>query len=616
MLLAALLVAAAPLSDRVVSYRIEAVLDPAAHAVHATETLTWRNRSREAVGDLYLHAYLNAFRDGKSSLLRFRRGGMPADAAGGLDLRALRSGETDLLPALAFVQPDDGNADDATLARAKLPAPVPPGGAVEVRVEFTARLPRVEHAERAGWRGDFHMFGQWHPKPAVLLPGGRFAAHQYLPRAEFFADFAEYDVSITAPARYVIAAPGRAERRRNADGTVTQRFVAEDVHDFAFAAWPGFETFTDRFAEGALPAVEVRYFVPPERLRQRHRYVRAVTKALLQLGSELAPYPWPTLTVVDTPYGAEDAGGMEYPSMIVLAGRLLDPGGRELYVTAAHEMAHQWFHGMIASDEAEEPWLDEGMATLWMGRVLRAAGERVTMNPSARSLPLPAPMAPQEFFALLRARGFAGPALDPIAQPAWRYTGLGSYGSAVYDRAALALMMLEREVGPAAAKRLWKEYVRRFAFRHPRAADFRAVAEEVSGKKLDAFFRTFFEGAGALDYAVDELRSQRLESGEHRSVVRVRRVGDLRRPVTVVVEFEDGTALRESWDGEGAYRRFEYVRASPVARAELYGGDPPELERNTLNDGRRAQRRNGGALRLGSVAWLIAQLVLSLVGGL
>jgi hypothetical protein len=166
------------LSDRVVSYQIEAKLDPDKHTVDGRQKLTWRNRSDRPVQSVYLHLYLNAFEGEGSTFMTERRQGFAFRSAvdvedddwGYTELRKVQQGGQ-AVP-WRFVQPDGGPATDHTVVRLDLPQAVGPGASTTLDIDFFDQLPRV--LARTGYFGSFHLVGQWFPKIAVLeLPGER-----------------------------------------------------------------------------------------------------------------------------------------------------------------------------------------------------------------------------------------------------------------------------------------------------------------------------------------------------------------------------------------------------------------------------------------------------------
>ena len=203
--------ARASLSHQVVRYDIQARLVPETKTVQGREVLSWLNDSDVPVSELRFHLYLNAFKNNRSTFMKESGGshrGFKLDGEnwGSIDVTRIRIKDAaDLTPTLEFVQPDDRNPDDQTVARVSLPTAVKPQESVALVIEFAAKLPRV--FARSGFSGDFFMVGQWFPKIGVWSKG-QWNCHQYHASSEFFADFGVYDVSLTVPRDAVVGGTG------------------------------------------------------------------------------------------------------------------------------------------------------------------------------------------------------------------------------------------------------------------------------------------------------------------------------------------------------------------------------------------------------------------------
>src|SRR4029453_16635761 len=222
----------------------------------------------------------------------------------------------DLLPSLKYIAPDDGNAQDRTVAEVLLPRPVGPGETISVAIDFLSRLPKI--SVRTGYRDDFFFVVQWFPKIGVFEENG-WNCHQYHATSEFFADFGNYDVSIDVPARYrgkVGATGRRVETRETSSGRILYRFQQDGVHDFAWTADPNFVVLEDIFREPGVGDAKLILLLQAEHGSQAERHFRAAKAALSGYGRILGSYPYPTLTIVDPPWNARGAGGMEYPTLI------------------------------------------------------------------------------------------------------------------------------------------------------------------------------------------------------------------------------------------------------------------------------------------------------------
>jgi hypothetical protein len=630
----------APLSDRVVSYEIDAQLDPGRQTLTGTESLVWRNTSAEPQGTLWFHLYWNAFKNNRSSFYRDARllgGARDLDATepdfpkrapdewGYTDLKALAvHGGEDLLPSLRYQHPDDDNADDRTVFTVTLGHPVPPGGSVSLDIRWEARVPKL--VERAGRQGNFYLMGQWFPKVGVLeVPPVRgvktptWNCHQYHADTEFYADFGSFDVKMTVPRAMKVGATGvRTERTEGSEGTVSYRYHQDDVHDFAWTAWEGFDESEDVFSENGLPEVKITYLLDPKRRASDAQARQAIHASLLHYGQWWTPWPYSHLTLVDPPVEAIAASGMEYPTFITIDTRADPAKGKDylMWQTIAHEFGHNYWYGLVASNEFEEAWLDEGINTYGTAKLCLAEGVSLNLQDL-----VPRPL--RWFFTGM-------PSMDdhdliatahrvrwssPVILPGWKYRTLSDYSGNSYSRTAANLFALESELGPETMQKVMRTYAERWKFKHPRSEDFFAVAQEVSGRDLSWFWDEFFHGTGGVDYVVDTLecvprpasRVGIFDSDRGRETlpapgaapediqdcaVEVSRVGEVRLPLTVDVTFEDGETRQETWDGKGRWMRWTYERSGKggsLKQVQIRATGALELDATPANDSRTSQ---------------------------
>lgn len=547
----------------VASYQIQVRLEPAAKRLLGSERVTFLNDTSRPVQELYLHLYPNAFSGPNTTFMRESpsaarqaagRQAATENAWGEMVVSALRlSSGWDLLPQSTV---------DETIMRVPLPEPLGSGQSLQLEAEFTVKLPWL--IARMGYQGDTFTIAQWFPKLAALTERG-WIAHQYHANSEFFADFGSYEVEITLPERYLVGASGvPVGERANGDGTRSLTFSAPSVHDFAWVASPRF-----REAWGKAGDTDIRLLYPPEHEDRKDRFLGAAVAALESFGRWFGPYPYPRLTVVDVP---EEAGaGMEYPTLVTVSST--DPPIPGLLLeeeVTVHEIGHQWWYGMVASNEFEEAWLDEGFTTYSTRKLMeKLYGKEASMG-NFLGLQVGG-------LAYNRGRYLETARLDPVVQDSWKFYSHASYASNVYSKADLVLGTLEGYLGSETMGEVLRRYFQRYAFRHPTTEDFLGVVQEVSGQGFDRFFQQALFSTAVFDYSVESPEVRR--SGDLiQSTITVRRLGDGILPVEVVTTFEDGQREREVWDGEARWQRYEYSRPAPPIKVEV---DP---ERKLLLD--------------------------------
>jgi hypothetical protein len=626
----------------VADYELEAVLDPVRHTVEGKERLVWRNRSDVPVRSLYIHLYLNAFEGPGSTFARElqRYGGFRTDVKqkqgeyGYIELKKVLQGGTPV--PWEFVHPDGGPETDHTVARLDLPAAVPPGGTATVDFEFHDQLPRV--VARTGWFDTYHLVAQWFPKVGVLelagergADGPRWNCHEFHLHSEFYADFGNYRAAITVPRGYTVGSVGAeiSAPEETKEG-VRHRIAQDDVHDFAFTAW-------DHFApplEGDLedPPVHVKVLAPAEYADSARDALQATLAGIDYFSRTLGRYPYRQVTVVVPPYNALESGGMEYETFFTTIGALGPPLRQAVRFVTVHEFGHGYFMGLLATNEFEEPFLDEGLNEFWDARMLVNDPIQVPAPGLLGRLGLRTPKLSLWDIERSGTRRFQA---DPIAGNSWDRWSNSSYGL-VYSRTTLVFHDLEQRLSEGVLARGFAEYYRRWRFRHPSSADLETALADVAGAQAPLVHRWFQEQVydrAPVDDRVDTVEAaeilpqpgtslqdgKRVERTEEqvkveirerrdafrkahpdakptepgpfpwRSVVQVRRYA-AQVPQTLVLKFDGGATETLQWPEGERWHRFVFERPERIASAQLDPKRDVLLDLDKLDDGRTRER--------------------------
>ncbi|ABZ83037.1 aminopeptidase, m1 family, putative [Heliomicrobium modesticaldum Ice1] len=597
-----------PASAPPLDYRIQCRYFPERTTIVGRVDLTWPFPGAQPLEQLALHLYPNAFRPG-STFRKESSGKHRGYTAGQGDdgemevtrITANYDGESiDVTKSLRYIQPDDNNLNDKTLAAVDLPRPLRPGQRLELAIEFRTRLPRVY--ARSGTAGPFVMAGQWYPKLAAFERYGQrgrtregFNLHQFHANSEFYANFANYDVQITLPKGYTVGATGQETAPPVVqDGLQTVRFGQAWVHDFAWSADPRFRLFTRTVTPQGGRPVEIRLYCQKDHVHTADRQLDAVAAALEGLAA-YGPYPYAVLTVIDPPADAPGAGGMEYPTLIT-GGTPSFPGERsaEPDRLLIHEAAHQYWYGLVASNEFEEAWLDEGLTTYTEGKILERykADTRIPV----RFFGFPLLYSPLRDGCPGLFRAALGPWVpDPIRLDSWKFASEQSYAVSVYNRAALALYSLERLIGEEKMQAILSTYCSRWSFRHPGTEDFLRIVAEKAGDRAAKLFQQWLSTPGALDYAVGSVRMAKGPDGPVWTI-RIDRRGELGAPVEVAVIGKDGQRQQFFWDDGERYKEFTLPGTAPEA-VVVDPGEKLALDINRLNNFWAKEQNNAAALR-------------------
>lgn len=567
-----------PKSPRIANYRISASLDWPRKVLEGRETISWRNAGTVPTDEFPIHLYLNAFKGPQSCFMRESggqlRGDIAAAGAEGAGYCRLKSAQF------------EGKAlgghfgEDETVYWMRLPRAIHPGETILVELAWEARFLKV--FARSGWGGHFLMAGQWFPKVGVYQ-GDRWICHAYHAQTEFFSDFGVYDVELSLPNALLPAHTGTAVPQGAFDakpdparaGNFLWTLHAEDVHDFAWAVMPK-RVWTQRVFE--YRKVQVIYYGLPENADNQERQHAAVKAALKHASDWFFPYPYPTLTVVDVPEEAAGADGMEYPTFVTAGKGRFDPFGQRLRPEqiTVHELGHQYFQGMLASNEVEEPWLDEGLTSWFTHKVMQRTYQSLL---ASRRFQIGTDT--QE-----RIGYFMAPSLDPLTAQGHKTRNEQSYFVMAYAKPTLVLDQLEALLGPPVMEQVMRAYAQEMAFKHPTAQDFRRIAERVAGRNLAGFWRDFVTGTEVLDYRISRVRTrpslkggwtetpQGMVFAEPVSVapgaqgeLTLERRGGLQAPITLWVRLENRNEHRIVWDGQDRWTTYEFD--SPVVAAVL-----------------------------------------------
>jgi Peptidase family M1 domain len=613
-----------PLSQRVVAYNMDAKYDAKAHSLDATETLTYHNLTGQALDTFPFHLYLNAFQPTSTWMREGKREGTrnqdfekwDTKSYGAEEIKSFEVvGQGDFTSQLRYIHPDDDNQDDRTVMQVHLLRPIPPDGYVQFKITFHDQFP--ETLERTGWNRDFVLGGQWFPKVGVWWHGA-WNCHQFHAYTEFFADFGVYDVKLTVPQFEVVGASGvEVSNVNNSDGTKTLAYHGDDIHDFAWTASPHYRVYDDTF-QGSMGPVKLRIMMQSGHWSQAGREARITKQTMERFDKWYGAYPYKTLTVVDPDPGSQ-AFGMEYPTFITGGTTWWEPEGLHANSeeTIEHEFGHQYWYGMVATNEFEDAWMDEGINEYTQVKVMDSI-----FGPTTSVLNLWGITAGERDETRLFYVGMAD--LDPIAKNGWQYANSNSYAGITYGKTAVVLLTLESVIGEDTMRRAMHTYFLRYRFTHPTKEDFLKTIEEVSGEDLRWYFNQAIYGTQVLDDEVMKLTSvpvdwykedmkEKKGQTEYVDNVWIHRKGDFVMPVDVEIKFDNGDKIREHWDGQERWVRYAYQKKAKIESVEVDPDHKINFDRNNFNNSRTGEPSGAAARKLTNYWTCISQFCAQLL---
>ena len=559
-------------------YTIAVSLDTATHTIAGRETIRYTNRSPDTLRYLWLQLDQNLFRDdSRGALLN------PPDAR--FAARGFHGGF--VLDRVESVRPSGRQTvrrilktiEDGTVMRVELDRPLPPRGVTSLEIGYSFQVP--EHgADRMGREqfpeGWLYEIAQWYPRLAVYDDVRGWNTEQYLGQGEFYLEYGDIDFAITVPRGFIVAATGRltnplqvltAQQRErlaralHSDSTVaiiaknevrqattrpagsgatlTWRFSAQNVRDVAWAAAPNFI-----WDASGWNGILMQSFYPPVADSIWRESTRMVRHSIQHYSEKWFQYPYPTAINVNGP-----VGGMEYPMLVFCANRRSREG---LFGVTTHELGHQWFPMIVGSNERLYAWMDEGFNTF-----INIYSTR-TYFPNQAGLRT---RGQAEQWAQFAASGRDEPGITPADRVTPELLG-----QVAYNKPATGLYLLRHAILDSTRfDAAFREYIKRWAFKHPTPADFFRSMEDGVGEDLSYFWRGWFLRTDVVDQAVDSVRTVKDSTGTTYTAIYLASPGGLPMPVDLRLTFADGSVENTRLPVEAWFQgnRFTYVRVFP-----------------------------------------------------
>jgi hypothetical protein len=573
-------------------YDLHATLDTAAKALRGEMTLRYTNHSPDTLRFIWFQTEQNAFKAGSLNSYVF-----PADSRFGA--RNFEGGDVfDRFNEVAGARKTALKLRvEGTVTKVDLSAPLAPGQTTTFDVAWHFNIP--EHgADRMGRDGSLYELAQWYPRVCVYDDLRGWNTEPYLGQGEFYLEYGDFKLSVTVPSGYIVAATGTLEngsevltptelsrlaRAAKSDSTVhittpeelssgsarprttgmlTWHFVAHNVRDAVWAAAPNYlwdaSSWNGHMAYG---------YYRPSAVDTWKDAADMARMSIMEYSERWFPYPYPQISAVEGPIS-----GMEYP---MLAMEDKNPDKYALYNVITHEIGHQWYPMIVGSNERMHMWQDEGFNTF------------INYFSEARRFPEKGTYEQRAKENRDQVVQYMQHNVDEPLEVSPDRINPQLLGENAYVKTAVALALLRNEVlGPQAFDESFREYTRRWAFKHPAPSDFFHTMEDVSGRRLDWFFREWFIENPHFDQAIDTLVQK--SSGTVDSVAVV--YGNHARgvlPIHARFTFSDGTTQNfdypaEVWSTNTTYyiRQYDFT-GKTVTKVDLDPDDRlPDQDRS------------------------------------
>jgi hypothetical protein len=559
-------------------YTIQATLDTVAHSLSGRETIRYSNRSPDTLRYVWLQLDQNIYSENSRGTVLNAPGERFAGAgfSGGYTIskvEAVRRPAGKPAPGANTRTPLTLTVN-STMGRVDLDRPLAPGGSVEIEIAYSFTIP--EHGSDRMGREQYgpawvYEMAQWYPRMAVYDDVRGWNTEQYLGQGEFYLEYGDFDVQLTVPRNFIVVATGTlanplevltaAQRTRlaqaaksdstvaiigrsevgdastrpsGASPTLTWRFTAKNVRDVAWAASGHFIWDASGWS-----GVLIQSAYAPEADPDWQNSTAYARHTIQHYSEKWFRYPYPVATNVAGP-----VNGMEYPMIVFCSSRF---SGFNLYSVTTHELGHQWFPMIVGSNERLYAWMDEGFNTFINIYSIRSfypdsQWERRRGDPQA--------------WAKFAASGHDEPPMlnaDRIDQRA--------LGQVAYTKPAVGLYLLRHYIVADTTRfdAAFREYVRRWAFKHPTPADFFRSMEDGLGEDLSWFWRGWFYTTDVVDIAVDSVKTGQDRQGTTYAGVFLSSPGKLPMPVDLKITYANGSTDRVRLPVEIWYKGDDYM---------------------------------------------------------
>ncbi len=546
-------------------YKIEVTLNDTLHELDGFITINYKNNSPQPLDYIFFHLWPNAYKDQSSS---FSKHQLENGDTKFYFSKPHQRGYIDKLNFKVNAEVCKMEYDAATdeICKVILNKPLNTGESISISTPFHVKLP--ETFSRMGHVGQSYQVSQWYPKPAVFDKYG-WHPMPYLDQGEFYSEFGSFDVSITLPQNYVVGATGDLQDAEevkwldsiseatkkidtyapdmsfpaSAKQTKTLRYTQTNIHDFGWFADKRYHVLKGEvelpYSKNKVTTWSLFTNSQPRFWNKAPEYLH---DAIFYYSKWIGEYPYKQVTAVQGALSA--GGGMEYPNVTVI-GEVGSAFSLDEIIT--HEVGHNWFYGILGSNERENAWMDEGINSYYEYRYIRTKyPERKMIGkfPTGIAKSFDLTQYKHKYLMDLGYQFMARENRDePLQQPAAKFTDF-NYGVCVYGKSMLIFDYLEAYLGTEKFDAVMKKYFETWKYKHPQPEDIRQVFETETGKDLSWFFDDLIKTKKKIDYKIDN-GQQTTDNGNIKSFG-LRNVGDISSPVSVSVLKKD-SVLRTVW---------------------------------------------------------------------
>ena len=554
---------------------IDVELDDGNHILRGFEKIVYYNNSPSVLNKIIIHLWPNAYKNSNTNLAKqkYSDGSNSFKYADSIDLGYIDS--------LDFKVNGDKVKweflnEQIDVSKLKLTKPLKPGDSIIITTPFRVKIPSGKFS-RLGHIGQSYQITQWFPKPAVYDKNG-WHPMSYLDQGEFYSEFGNYDVSITVPKNYILMATGDLQNKeelkflnekaeltsqlieenklpvRDSFGRKdmsfpkssvekkTLRFVQKNVHDFAWFTDKRYHLLKGEVNVNNRKITSWALFTNNEAKLWR-RSIEYINDATRYFSKWVGEYPYNHVTAVDGTISA--GGGMEYPNITVIGS---SGDSNSLETVIVHEVGHNWYYGILGSNERDNAWMDEGLNTYIEIRYMEEKypngyfRKKDSTQNKSRGISLNISLEEKELQHIAYQFNASRNYDQPLKMGSKDFTQM-NYGAMVYCKTGIGFHYLKASLGEELFDNCMNEYFNQWKFKHPNPNDIKAVFETVSKENLDWFFEDYIKTTKKTDYSLKKV--SKINDQEY--LIKLKNVTGYKSPIPIQMINDSNEIISEKW---------------------------------------------------------------------
>lgn len=554
---------------------IDVELDDENHILRGFEKMVYYNNSSLNLDKIIIHLWPNAYKNSNTNLAKqkYSDGSTSFKYADSIDLGYIDSLDFKVNGEIVKWQFLNEQIDISELLLTK---PLKPGDSIIITTPFRVKIPSGKFS-RLGHIGQSYQITQWFAKPAVFDKNG-WHPMSYLDQGEFFSEFGNYDVSITVPKNYVLMATGDLQNKEELEflnekaeltsqlikenklavrdslgrkdmsfpkssvEKKTLRFIQKNVHDFAWFTDKRYHVLKGEVNVNNRKITSWALFTNNEAKLWR-RSIEYINDATRYFSKWVGEYPYNHVTAVDGTISA--GGGMEYPNITVIGS---SGDSKSLETVIVHEVGHNWYYGILGSNERENAWMDEGLNTYIEIRYMEEKypngyfRKKDSTQNKSRGISLNIPMEEKELQHIAYQFNASRNYDQPLKMGSKDFTQM-NYGAMVYCKTGIGFHYLKAFLGEALFDNCMNEYFNQWKFKHPNPNDIKIVFENVSKENLDWFFEDYIKTTKKTDYSLKKV--SKINDQEY--LIKLKNVTGYNSPIPVQMINDSNEIISEKW---------------------------------------------------------------------